>query len=142
MMTVDHEPRRRIFMQIVPRSCATSHLCDKLDDAASLLDLLLSQGRDVTGSDDERDFRDAALAEQLGVAVVEEVEDGGLVALLGEVVGALLSGDERPELLEVDGWLPETGLHLVKVSHTDLSAEILLARERGGSTETESESYK
>jgi len=96
-------------------------LCDELDDTASLLDLLLGLSRDVAGADDDGDSRKAALAEDLSVAVVEDVEDGGLVALLGEVLIALLGGDERPELVEVDGGLPEAVLHLVEVAHTDLS---------------------
>lgn len=116
----------------------SGYLCDELDNTASLLDLLLSLGRDVAGADDDGDLRKAALSENLGVAEVEDVEDGGLVTLLGEVGVALLSGDERPELVEVDGGLPEAVLHLVDcavlemdfvvvrcgvhtVSHSDLS---------------------
>ena len=96
-------------------------LCDELDDTASLLDLLLGLCREVPGADDDRDLGEATLAENLGVAEVEEVEDGSLVALLGEVLVALLSGDERPELVEVDDGLPEVVLLLVEVAHTNLS---------------------
>jgi hypothetical protein len=96
-------------------------LCDELDDTASLLDLLLGLCREVPGADDDRDLGEATLAENLGVAEVEEVEDGSLVALLGEVLVALLSGDEGPELVKVDDGLPEVVLLLVEVAHTNLS---------------------
>jgi hypothetical protein len=96
-------------------------LCDELDNTASLLDLLLGLSRDVAGADDDGDGGKAALAEDLGVPEIEDVEDGGLVALLGEVLIALVGGNERPELVEVDGGLPEAVLHLVEVAHTDLS---------------------
>ena len=88
-------------------------LCDELDNTAGLLDLLLGLSGEVAGTDDDGDLREAALAEDLGVAEVEEVEDGGLVALLGKVLLALLSGDEGPELVEVDDGLPEVVLLLV-----------------------------
>lgn len=89
-------------------------LRDELDNTAGLLDLALSLLGDVTGTDDDRDVGNATLAEDLGVAEREEVEDGGLLgALGGDVLIALLSGDERPELVEVDDRLPELLLSLV-----------------------------
>ena len=88
-------------------------LCDELDNTTGLLDLLLGLSGEVAGADDNGNLREAALAEDLGVAEVKEVEDGSLVALLGEVLVALLSGDERPELVEVDNGLPEVVLLLV-----------------------------
>lgn len=90
-----------------------ARLCDELDNTASLLDLLLGLGRDVAGADDDRDGGETALAEDLGVAERKEVEDRRLVRLLGEVGVALLGGDERPELVEVDDGLPELLLGLV-----------------------------
>jgi hypothetical protein len=84
------------------------YLCDELNDTASLLDLLLGLGREVAGADDEWDLWETALAEDLCVAEIEEVEDGSGVGLLvGEVLLALLGWDERPELVEVDDGLPE-----------------------------------
>ena len=88
-------------------------LCDELDDTTSLLDLLLRLGADVAGANDDGNGGQTALAEDLGVAVVEEVEDRGVAALLREVLIALLGGDERPELVEVDDGLPELVLELV-----------------------------
>lgn len=88
-------------------------LCDELDDTAGSNDLLLSLLGDVAGADDDGNLGEAALSEDLGVAEGEEVDDGSLVALLGEVLVALLSGDERPELVEVDNGLPELLLSLV-----------------------------
>ena len=102
---------------------ATS-LCDELDNTTSLLDLALSLGRDVTGADDDGDLGETTLAEDLGVAEGQEVEDGGGVGvtLAGEVLLALLGRDEGPELLEVDDGSPELVLQLVEVAHTDLTA--------------------
>ena len=108
-------------MPITSWSTRGERLCDELDDTTGLLDLLLGLSGEVAGADDDGNLGKAALAENLGVAEVEEVEDGGLVALLGEVLIALLSGDERPELVEVDDGLPEVVLLLVEVAHTNLS---------------------
>ena len=104
-------------------SQATS-LCDELDNTTGLLDLALSLGRDVAGADDDGDLGETALAEDLGVAEGQEVEDGGGVGvtLAGEVLLALLGRDEGPELLEVDDGSPELVLQLVEVAHTDLTA--------------------
>jgi hypothetical protein len=87
--------------------------CDKLDNATSLLDLLLSLSGYVAGANDNRDIGKAALAEDLGVTVVENVEDGGFIALLREVGITLVGRDERPQLVEIDRGLPEAVLHLV-----------------------------
>lgn len=74
-------------------------LSDELDDTTGLLDLALGLGADVAGLDDDGDVGEAALAEELGVAEGEEVDDGRLVGRLGaEVLIALLGGDEGPEL--------------------------------------------
>jgi hypothetical protein len=88
-------------------------LCDELDNTTSLRDLLLGVFGDISGADDDGDLRKTALSEDLGVAEGEEVNDGGLVGLLGEVLVALLGGDERPELVQVDDGLPELLLGLV-----------------------------
>lgn len=76
-----------------------TRLCDQLNDTASLLDLALSITAEVSGADNDGDVRDAALAEDLGVAEREKVDDGSGVGLLSAQVGlTLLGGDERPEL--------------------------------------------
>jgi hypothetical protein len=97
-------------------------LSDELNDTTGLLDLLLSKAADPAGADDQRDLRETALSEDLGVTEREEVKDGDGVLLLTLDVGVTgLLGDERPELVEVDDGLPEVGLLLVEVSHTNLS---------------------
>ena len=74
-------------------------LCHQLNDAAGLGDLLLRQLAHPPRADDERDLGDAALAEDLGVAEGEEVEDGdGVLLGAGDVGVAGLGGDEGPEL--------------------------------------------
>lgn len=66
------------------------------------------EGRDPAGLDDDGDLGNAALSEELGVAEGQEVDDGDGVLLLAVQVGsALLSGDEGPQLLQVDNGLPE-----------------------------------
>ena len=102
-----------IHIQTPYHAYRNRRLCDKLDNTASLLDLLLSLGADVAGADDDWDSGQTTLSEDLGVAVVEKVDDGSIAALVGEVLIALLSGDEGPKLVEVDDGLPETVLHLV-----------------------------
>lgn len=75
-------------------------LGDELDRATSLLDLALSLGGNVAGLDNDWDSRETTLAEELGVAEREEVDNGSGV-LGGVAVDVLLTeleGNERPEL--------------------------------------------
>jgi hypothetical protein len=74
-------------MHIVP-----SHLCDELDNSSSLLDLLLGLGGDVAGADNDGDVGQAALAEDLGVAVVEEFRTGALSPFLARYSSRLSAG--------------------------------------------------
>lgn len=79
-----------------------SCLCNELDNTTGLLDLSLGVFGEVAGADDERDLGDAALAENLAVAEWEEVEDWrGVLGAAGEVLLALLLGNEGPELWTV-----------------------------------------
>jgi hypothetical protein len=81
------------------RCCVHTRLRNQLNDATSLLNLLLSKLADPSCADNERDLGEAALAKDLGVAAGEEVEDGDGVLLGAADVGiAGLSGDESPEL--------------------------------------------
>lgn len=97
-------------------------LCNELDNTTGLGDLALGVLGEVAGADDEWDGWDATLAEDFAVSEWEEVEDWGSVGLAAsESLLALLLWDERPELVEVDDWLPESVLHLVEVSHTDFT---------------------
>jgi len=61
-------------------------LRDQLNDTTGLLDLALSLLAEPSGSYNDRDFWDAALAENLGVAERKEVEDGSGVGLLARDV--------------------------------------------------------
>ena len=82
----------RVVRVMVDRILSFWRLCDELNDTTSLLDLLLSLSGDVAGADDDGDSGETTLSEDLGVTVVEEVEDGGVAGLVGEVLGALLGG--------------------------------------------------
>jgi hypothetical protein len=78
----------------------TVHLSNELHNTTSLLDLLLSLTADVSGADDEGNFGETALAQDLGVTEREEVDDGGSVGLLAANVGVtLLGGNKGPQLL-------------------------------------------
>jgi hypothetical protein len=82
--------------------------CNELNDATGFLDLSLSFLADVACANDERDLRETALSEDLGVAKGEEVEDWcGITLLLLEVFLSLLGGHKRPELVEVYDRLPK-----------------------------------
>jgi hypothetical protein len=77
----------------------TPHLSNQLNNTTGLLDLLLSVPADVSGADNDGDLGDTALAQNLGVAQGEEVDDGGGVGLLAAQVGiASLGRDEGPQL--------------------------------------------
>ena len=90
-------PRFTRLLQRTPNQ----RLCDELNDTTGLLDLLLGITAEVTGTDDDGDLGKTALAEDLGVAEGQEVDDGGSVGLGASQVGvALLGGDEGPELQE------------------------------------------
>lgn len=79
-------------------SCSPA-LRNQLNDTTSLSNLLLSQSADPSCLDDNRDLGQAALAQDLGVAEGEQVDDGDGVGLLAGQVGlAGLSGDESPQL--------------------------------------------
>jgi len=89
-----------LSLSIHPSPPFCNHLRDELNDTTGLLDLPLGVLGEVARANDERDFGDAALAEHLGVAEREQVEHGGgvLGRGAGEVLFALLGGDEGPEL--------------------------------------------
>lgn len=100
----------------------TINLCDELNDTTGLGDLLLGELADPAGANDQGNFRETALSEDLGVTEGKEVDDGdGVLLLAGEVTITGLGGDERPQLVQVDNGLPEVVLLLVEVTHTNLT---------------------
>lgn len=75
------------------------NLRNQLDDATGLRDLLLRQLADPSRADDQGDFGQAALAEDLRVAEGQEVEDrDGVLLLAGDVGLTGLGRDEGPQL--------------------------------------------
>ena len=73
----------------------------QLDNTASVSDLLLRQPANPSRLDDNRDLGDAALAEDLGVAEGEEVDNGNGVLLRAANVGvAGLGREQRVQLWE------------------------------------------
>lgn len=97
-------------------------LCNQLNNTTSLGDLALCLLADPSCADDQWNLWDATLAENFAVAEGEEIKNWDGVGLLArDVLGALLSWDERPELVQVDDWLPEVVALLVEVTHTNLT---------------------
>lgn len=89
------------FTRLLQNKSLNQRLCDQLNNTTSLLDLLLGITAEVAGTDDDGDLGETALAEDLGVAEGQEVDDGGGVGLGAAQVGvALLSGDKGPQLLK------------------------------------------
>lgn len=98
-------------MQVFCREMEATRLCDELDNTTGLLDLLLGLGRDVSSANDERNSRETALSEDLGVTERKQVKNrSGLAALLAQVLLTLLSGEERPELKRENECQPEEDL--------------------------------
>jgi hypothetical protein len=115
-------PNPKIRKALTPLAMRTSFLRDQLNNTTSLLDLLLGQAAHPPGADDQGNLGQAALAEDLGVAEGEEVEDrDGVLLGASDVSIAGLGGNERPKLVKVDDGLPEVNLLLVEVPHTNLS---------------------
>lgn len=82
-----------------PNKTPNQRLCDQLNNTTSLLDLLLGITAEVTSTDDDGNLGKTALAEDLGVAEGQEVDDGGGVGLGAAQVGiTLLGGDKGPKL--------------------------------------------
>jgi len=103
-----------------PRSVHDS--CYQLDNATSLCDFLFREFAEPSCAHDQWNFWESTLSKDLRVAEGLEIKNGDSVLLGGgEVLFALLGGDEGPELVEVDNRLPEEIALLVEVPHTDLS---------------------
>jgi len=99
-----------------------TNLSDELNDTTGLGDLALSLGADVAGTDNDRDLGKTALAEELGVAVGQEVDDGGGVGVgAADVLLASLGGDKGPKLLNVESRSPLVVAEEVEVPHADLT---------------------
>lgn len=97
-------------------------LSDELNNAASFLDLLLSERADETGANNNRDLRKKALAEDLAVAGSKSVDDrGSRCRGSREVLVALLSRDQRPQLIKVENGAPLAVLQQVELAHTELT---------------------
>lgn len=94
-----------------------NHLCNKLDLATCLCNLSLGLLADIPGSNDDWDFRNSALAQNLGVAECQQVKYRSSILLrAGDVFVTRLLWDQGPKLLEVDGWFPELVLSLVEAA--------------------------
>ena len=91
-------PRQSIAAQNPERKCFAC-LCDQLNDTTSLGNLALSLLAEPPGAHNQWNLGESTLAENLAVSEREEIENGDDVLLAGgQVLVALLSGDEGPEL--------------------------------------------
>ncbi len=67
-------------------------------------------------------YSNLTLAKVLGIAVGQKVDDGSGVGLgAADVLLAGLGGDERPELLDVDGGGPLLVVEEMEAPHTDFT---------------------
>lgn len=97
-------------------------LSNQLNNTTSSSDLLLSQLGDKSGLDNDRNLWQASLTQDNTVTVGQGVDDWGSRSRSGlEELVSLLLLNQRPQLLDVDLWLPEVVSLLVEVSHTDLT---------------------
>ena len=63
-----------------------------------------------------------SLSKDFGESESQKINDWDDISpLVGEMLLAALGWHKRPELVEVDNWLPEVVLLLVEVPHTDLT---------------------
>lgn len=96
------------------------NLGNKLDNTTGLLDLLLGERRHPARLDDAGESRQTALTENLTVTGSERVDDGHLGRVRSQTL-ALLSGNESPELVQVDHRAERRVARQVEVTHTDLT---------------------
>lgn len=97
-------------------------LGNQFNNTTSGNNLLLSQLRDKSGLDDDGNLRQNTLTQHLAVTVGKSVDDGGGGGRSGlQVLLLLVSGNQRPQLLQVDLRSPEVVSLLVEVSHTNLT---------------------
>ncbi len=108
-----------IRLNIAIYSSRPTHLIGQLADTTSLLDLLLSQLGEVSGPDDNGLAWHLALTEDLEDTGLGAVDDGGLFRALVSLSGLL--SDQRPNLLNVEGWLVVSVSSKMEVSHTNLT---------------------
>lgn len=100
---------------------AASPLSDEHARTSRSDDLLLREGREVLGLDDDGHV-DLSVSEELEDAVGDEVDHGGLRRSLRGLGGGVdvVTGDLE-EVVEVDGLAVRAVLQDVEVPHTDLS---------------------
>lgn len=116
-----HSLHEKFYLTIT--ECKKSlDLSNQLNDTTSSSDLLLSQLRNESGLDNDWNVWQLTLTQDLTVAVGQGVDDwgrgsGGRL----EVFLSLLLLNQRPQLLQVELWLPEVVSLLVEVSHTNLT---------------------
>merc|ERR1740139_919012 len=103
-----------------PPPCARARSGDEDADTTSLLDLDLGLLGEVASLHDDRLLRQLALARDLHVARLQDIDHGRLVRLT-LVVQAHLLRNQGPQPLHVDDWDHLRMLDKVEVSHTHLA---------------------
>ena len=97
-------------------------LGSKDDSSSDLADLLLNSLRDILGLEDEWVLWEGSVSEDLEVSVLGDVDDwdrgSGWASPGSEADGGW---DQRPDLVEGDGWAVIVVLQQVVLSHSELS---------------------
>lgn len=98
------------------------HLSNQFNNTTSSSNLLLSQLGNKSSLDNDWDVWQLTLTQNLTVTVGQGVDDwSSRSSRRLEVLVSLLLLNQRPQLVQVDLWLPEVVSLLVEVSHTDLT---------------------
>lgn len=99
-----------------------NRLSNQFNNTTNSSDLLLSQLGNKSGLDNDWNLWQLSLTQNLTVTVGQGVNDWGSRRGGGlQVLVSLLGVNQRPQLLQVDLWLPEVVSLLVEVSHTNLT---------------------
>lgn len=100
-------------------------LLSQYDGATSLLNLLLSSLCEEAGFDNDRAVRKATLPEDLEVSVLGNINDRGLITIVGS---AGLLADERPKTVNIDLRRIKFVLLVMEVTLTYLTEVTWMAR--------------
>lgn len=99
-----------------------NRLSNQFNNTTNSSDLLLSQLGNKSGLDNDWNLWQLSLTQNLTVTVGQGVNDWGSRRRGSlQVLVSLLGVNQRPQLLQVDLWLPEVVSLLVEVSHTNLT---------------------
>ena len=123
-------------VNMIYNKCLLNTLSNEFDNTASFLDLLFSEGRNITSADNDR-LADSTLGQNLGITLLlltwvyvyliwlyksymlKSINDRNLFSVLVLFTNTFTS--KSPDFVKVDDRTPERVLLQVEVTHTDLT---------------------